>query len=285
MKLAKTMHFVKYHALGNDYLVWDRGAMDLDRRRDAIPRICDRQRGIGADGILLPVPSSDASAPLVRIFNPDGSEAELSGNGIRIFARYLADRQQVLQGTFRVQTPFREVTCQVLPHDLVQADLGTASFQSQDIPCLGPPREVLEEWVQLGEQQVRVSAVNLGNPHCVLIRDHFQEAEWLCLGPLLESHVMFPQRTNVQFLTIVDRQRVRLRIWERGAGPTSASGTSSCAAVAVAQRLGLVASPVTVSTAGGEVQVTIDPDFRAFLLGPVTRIADFDLDQALLSLE
>ncbi len=285
MKFAKTMHFVKYHALGNDYLVWGHGAVDLDRHRDVVPRICDRQRGVGADGILLPVPSNDASSSQVRIFNPDGSEAELSGNGIRIFARYLADRQGVDQGTFQIKTPYREVTCQVLREGLVQADLGTASFHSQDIPCLGPPREVLQESLQIGEQQVRFSAVNFGNPHCVLIRDHFQETEWRHLGSLLEAHDMFPQRTNVQFLTIVDRQRVRLRIWERGAGPTSSSGTSSCAAVAVAQRLGLVESPVMVSTPGGEVHVSIDSDFRAFLSGPVTRIADIELDTTFLPLD
>lgn len=270
------MCFAKYHALGNDYLVIE-AANYASLPPALIRRLCDRHYGIGSDGLLARQPDADGRFAL-HIYNPDGSETEKSGNGLRIFARYLWDRQLVKGELFQVATLGGVVTCRVREQGRsVTVEMGRVSFDSRDIPVAGSPREVLLEEMVVGGQALKYSAATIGNPHCVLLRERVSEAEACTLGPLIENDPRFPNRTNVQFLEILDRQNIRIEIWERGAGYTLASGSSSCAATAVAHRLGWCDPAVTVHMPGGELRIEIGADFRARMSGPVTRIAEGEI--------
>ncbi len=267
--------FYKYHALGNDYLVLDSQDQPLDLTPDQIQIICHRHYGIGSDGILLgPLPSEKAPFGL-RIFNPDGSEAEKSGNGLRIFGRYLWDRKLVADITFGIETKGGLVQCLILDDGKrVQVEMGRVSFWSPDIPIAGTPREVLREPITIGDSTFHFSGATIGNPHCVIPTEDLTPELAKSYGPLLEVHPLFPNRTNVQFLKVLDRNNIRIEIWERGAGYTLASGSSSSAAAAVARKLGLCDSPITVHMPGGQLHISIDQDFGIIMTGPVTRISE-----------
>ena len=252
---------------------------------DQIRVICNRHYGVGSDGILLgPLPSANASF-LLRIFNPDGSEAEKSGNGIRIFCRYLWDRKLVNKQPFHVETKGGLVQCLVLDEGKrVQVEMGRVSFWSKDIPVAGEPREVLQEPITIGEDTFRFIGATIGNPHCVIpVEDLFPELAKK-YGPLLEVHPLFPNRTNVQFLKVLDRNNIKIEIWERGAGCTLASGSSSSAAAAVARKLGLCDSQITVHMPGGKISITIDENFGIVMVGSVTRIAEGQLSEEMFQL-
>ena len=267
------MDFSKYHALGNDYLVLEAAALAELLGPGRIQRLCDRRRGVGADGVLLREASSEVHR--LRIFNPDGSEAEKSGNGLRIFARFLFDRGLVGAEPFTVEVPAGSVRCRVLEKGrAVCVEMGRVSFRSELVPVAGPPREVLRERIEVAGQSLEFCAATLGNPHCVILRDAVSEAEARALGPLLERHPFFPRRTNVQFVQVVDRSTLRIEIWERGAGHTLASGTSACAAAAVAHRLGRCDRAVRVVMPGGALAIELDPEYSVRMTGPVTRVAE-----------
>jgi diaminopimelate epimerase len=267
------MHFAKYHALGNDYLVIEAGGLAEPLAPGRIRRLCDRHRGPGADGVLLREPG--AARHRLRIFNPDGSEAEKSGNGLRIFARYLFDRGAVGEDPFPVELPGGTVRCRILARGRsVAVELGRVSFRSDEIPVAGPPREVLREHLEAEGRVLEFSAVSVGNPHCVILCDAVSEAEARALGPALELHPLFPRRTNVQLVRVVDRTTLHVEIWERGAGYTLASGTSACAAAAVAHRLGRCDPAVRVVMPGGALAVEIGAAGDVTLTGPVTRVAE-----------
>jgi diaminopimelate epimerase len=274
------MKFFKYHALGNDYLVIDPREQPLTLTPDRIRIICDRHFGIGSDGILLgPLPSCRAQFSLT-IFNPDGSEAEKSGNGLRIFCRYLWDRKLVADSPFTVETKGGIVQAVVM--DLgkrVRVEMGQVSFWSEDIPVVGRPREVLREPITVDDRAFLFCAATIGNPHCVIPLDEISPEVSKQYGPLLESHSLFPHRTNVQFLKVLDRKNIQIEIWERGAGYTLASGSSSCAAAAVARKLGLCDSEILVHMPGGEIEIAIADDFRVVMTGPVTPVAEGHLSE------
>jgi len=267
--------FAKYHGLGNDYLVID--AAELPSATPAIVRrICDRHFGVGADGLLIWARTPGLH---VRILNPDGSEAEKSGNGLRILARHLFDRGLVTTEPFSILTAGGSVTCRVTADgETVSVDMGQVSFRSADIPVAGPPREVLNEELTAAGKALRFSAATIGNPHCVIVRDAVSEAEARTLGPLIECDPRFPNRTNVQFVQILDELNIRIEIWERGAGYTLASGSSSCAAAAVTHRLGLTDRKLTVHMPGGALSVEIDDVSDVRLSGGVVKVADGRID-------
>ena len=276
------MKFYKYHALGNDYVVLDPLDQPLALTPAQIRLICHRHYGLGGDGILLgPLPSPRADFGL-RIFNPDGSEAEKSGNGLRIFSRYLWDRQRVQTSPVDIDTPGGVVRAWVLDAGrLVRVEMGRVSFWSADIPVAGDSRDVLQEPIRLGDADFRFSAATIGNPHCVIVLPEVSPAVAQRYGPLAEVHPLFPRRTNVQFVKVLDPANLQVEIWERGAGYTLASGSSSCAAAAVARRLGLCSAEVTVHMPGGQLGVTLDEGFRAVLTGPVTRVGEGHLAEEL----
>jgi diaminopimelate epimerase len=270
------VRFHKYHALGNDYLVlnpadfphWNPPTVEQIRV------ICHRNFGIGSDGILWgPLDAADGAYGL-RIFNPDGSEAEKSGNGLRIFSRFLLDIGRVGSAAFAIETPGGRVQSVIRSDGLITVEMGVVSFASAAIPVTGPAREVLNEKITIQGRDFTFCAATIGNPHCVILLPEISPELARRFGPDLEVHPNFPRRTNVQFMQILDRANLRIEIWERGAGYTLASGSSSSAAAAVARRLGLVDSRVTVHMPGGNLEIEIADDFAITMTGPVVRVAE-----------
>jgi diaminopimelate epimerase len=279
------MKFEKYHALGNDYLVYDPPSGDHEFSSEEIIRICHRNFGLGSDGILVGPLQTEKAEFGLRILNPDGSEAEKSGNGLRIFARYLFDQKKVGSSPFTVDTLGGIVTCEVSEDaSSISVEMGQVSFHSDVIPVSveGKAREVLNEEINLNGKTYKYYAGTIGNPHCVVPLTDISEALARQLGPELENHPLFPNRTNVQLLQILDRNRIRIEIWERGAGYTLASGSSSSAAGAVARKMGACDQKITVEMPGGEIGLVIDDDYNVKMTGPATRVATMHMDMECL---
>jgi diaminopimelate epimerase len=269
------MRFVKYHALGNDYIVLDPAETGGELEPSRISLICHRHYGLGSDGILLgPLETAEGDFAL-RIFNPDGSEAEKSGNGLRIFSRYLRDRGLVGDEAFTIMTAGGLVGSRV--HERgggVTVEMGRVSFQSAEIPVQGPSREVINESLVVVGREFTFCAATIGNPHCVILDEDVSAEEARKWGPLIENEPRFPNRTNVQFMEVLDRSSIRIEIWERGAGYTLASGSSASAAAAVARRLDLCDPEVAVHMPGGVIRISLSEDFSVSMTGPVTRVAE-----------
>jgi len=278
------MRFYKYHGLGNDYLVMDPASVGRELSPREIRLICHRNYGVGSDGILwgpLPAPGADFR---LRIFNPDASEAEKSGNGLRIFSRFLFDQGLVKSDPFTIQTAGGTVRSRVHPGGkLVDVEMGKVTFDGARIPVAGGAREVLNEQLTVGGRTFTFSAASIGNPHCVLPLPDISEALARQYGPLIEVEPRFPNRTNVQFLKVLGRNDIQLEIWERGAGYTLASGSSSSAAAAVARRLGLCDREITVHMPGGELKITVGEQFEIDMTGPVTRVGEGTVDAEALA--
>lgn len=266
--------FWKYHGLGNDYLVIDPAKCDLKPTAKSVGLICDRNHGIGSDGILFgPFIADDGSISL-RIFNPDGSEAEKSGNGLRIFARYLVEAGYMKSRDFEINTKGGRVSVHLDSPDgaLMTVSMGRLIFDSEQIPVKGPKREVLLEPLEVNDRVIKICAVSIGNPHCVVVCETIDRHLAMGLGPLIEKHSLFPQRTNVQFMKILDRESIQIEIWERGAGYTLASGSSSCAAAGVAHRLKYCDSEIRVHMPGGTLDISLTDDFFVKMRGEVAAV-------------
>ncbi len=262
----------KYHGLGNDYLVMDPAEnSDLPDTED-IRRICDRHYGFGSDGLLIGPLEKAGNTFSLRLYNPDGSEFEKSGNGLRIFARYIHDRGYASSGSFFLKTEQETMAAEILDDKNVRLEIGKADFRSSALPVSGPERIILGEEVLVEDRLMKINCVSVGNPHCVIFRDALDPDEVMEYGPGVENHHIFPRRTNVQFAKVIDRNHIEILIWERGAGYTLASGTSSCAAVSVCRRLGLCSGDVRVSMPGGELSVRVDDAERIYLTGPVEKV-------------
>ena len=273
--------FWKAHGLGNDYLVWSDGVLSQSNEMTAerVVQICDRHRGIGSDGVLEPKQSMRSDIGL-QIWNPDGSKAEKSGNGIRIFAWWWAVEQKQVQGTnpFTIETGGDVVYCVVdRKTGLVDVEMGFATFKSDEIPT---KESVWGRKITMPDgTRLTAYAMGIGNPHCVVFvkaPQRFSEVPWREWGAYLENHELFPNRINVQFAAVLDRQTIEIRIWERGAGDTSASGTSSCAVACVSHKLGKVDSNVEMKMPGGVLKVEIDSSWHVRLSGPVEGIANME---------
>ena len=278
------MRFWKYHALGNDYIVMDPKDLPVPLTIPQVKLICHRNFGVGSDGILLgPLPSTRAPFGL-RIYNPDGSEAEKSGNGLRIFSRYLWDRKLVGEKEFAIDTAGGVVKSTVFDSGkMVRVEMGKITFWSNEIPVSGPRREVINEKITVGGKTFTFCSAAIGNPHCVLPLPEINAEMAKQFGPLLETHSNFPNRTNVQFLKVLDRANIQIEIWERGAGYTLASGSSSSAAASVAHKLGLCDASITVHMPGGKLAIEIGKDFDVLMTGPVTKVGEGTIASELLS--
>jgi len=280
------MRFSKYHALGNDYLVMN--PADYPGWPQPTPEqirvICHRNYGAGSDGILWgPLHATRAQFGL-RIFNPDGSEAEKSGNGLRIFSRYLFDQKLAAAAPFTIEVPGGVVESRVEQGgQLIMVEMGRVTFQSDRIPVAGPVREVLNEKFTIQDREFTFCSAGIGNPHCVIVLPEISAGLATKYGPDIEVHQNFPNRINVQFLQVLDRRNVQIEIWERGAGYTLASGSSSSASAAVAHRLGLVDAKLTVHMPGGQIGIEISRDFAIKMSGPTTRVAEGTLHAELFT--
>ncbi|MBT7862838.1 MAG: diaminopimelate epimerase [Gemmatimonadetes bacterium] len=271
--------FFKGHGLGNDYIALDPDDLDFRLTPKNIRAVCDRHWGAGSDGILALTPSRRADFG-VRIYNPDGSEAEKSGNGLRIFARYLYSTRRTRRRAFSVETKGGLVAIDLHIDDHGDAssatvEMGKAAFAPAALPCSLKVDELIERPIRVGGQALKFTGVSVGNPHCVVFRDKgksWSREELLALGPDLENHKIFPKRTNVQLAVPTGPHGLYILIWERGAGETQASGSSSCAAASAAVRLGLVSSPVTVKAPGGTLRIDVDEAYDLTMLGPVAEV-------------
>ena len=266
--------FRKYHALGNDYIVIDPQKSAIKLTLDNIRLICHRNFGIGSDGILYG-PVIDQDKISLKIFNPDGSEAEKSGNGIRIFSRYLLDEKYIRVNQFTLYTLGGPVNVEILDDKgtLIKVAMGEVTFQSSLIPVKGESREVVNENFKVNDESFKVTCLSIGNPHCVIPLKSVSKDLALKLGPLVENHEMFPKRINMQLLEVIDRKNIQIEIWERGAGYTLASGSSSCAAASAAYKLGLVDPKVKVHMAGGVLEIEIKSDGHVSMTGPVSSVS------------
>ena len=268
----------KYHGLGNDYLIHDpnRNACELQERQ--VEALCRRNLGVGADGILYG-PFFDGDKMRVRIFNPDGSEAEKSGNGIRIFSKYLKDMGYVTEESYVLHTKAGETRVTFLNEqgDLMRVDMGYPEFVAKEIPVVGFEGEIVNEAIFFGDNFYNATCVSLGNPNCVLMLEEVSQKKAMQLGPYVENSRYFPNRINMQLCQVLDRENIQIEIYERGAGYTYASGTGACAAAAASHKMGFVGDRVTVHMHGGELLVEFARDGRIDMTGPVVYIGSITL--------
>ncbi|MGH2952608.1 MAG: diaminopimelate epimerase [Solirubrobacterales bacterium] len=258
------MRFEKWQALGNDYVIVEQGELPWELTAERVRRICEPHYGVGADGILLLSQAADERhVAELRIFNPDGSEAELSGNGAREAVLYLRRAGWTPADTFTILTKAGEVTPTITGANEVSMAIGRASLTSEDYPS-GP--EDGTGTLEAGGHELRFRHINVGNPQCVIdVGDEVERLDLGAIGPGIESHELFPNRTNVSFIN-VDHSTVRARIFERGVGETLSSGTGASGA-AVAAHLGGARSPITVKLDGGELRVDVTDDLDVTLTG------------------
>jgi diaminopimelate epimerase len=279
--------FVKSHGLGNEYIVLDSEKIDFNLTTRAIRRICNVNFGIGSDGILLKVLSDKADFGL-KIYNPDGSEAEKSGNGLRIFCKFLYDYKFTSSKNFSVETPGGIVNAEIIEEEkgragTIRIDMGRAVFESRQIPVDSDESEFLDRKIKAGNRDYKVNCVSVGNPHCVIVKDKLDVDEIKKYGPLLENHNFFPNRINVQFVKVISENLVEILIWERGAGYTLASGSSSCAVASVLLKRGLTDRHLIVKMKGGLLTIEIDNDWNIRMTGEAREIASGILSGELIN--
>lgn len=272
------MEFYKYHSLGNDYLVYDcqknRGELDEEKIR----RICNRNFGIGADGIVAG-PYMQGEEMYVKAYNADGSETEQGGNAIRIFAHYLKRIGRVQRESFRLYTKSGEVEVRYLSSDgtRIQMSMGQLSFDSTKLGLSGPKREAVHEYFNFGGEEYDCTCVSVGNPHCVIITDEISRSKVCEIGKYSEGAAYFPERTNTQIVKILDKNNIQIEIFERGVGYTLSSATCSCAAAGAAYKQGLIDSDVMVHMPGGKLWTQIDENWNVKMIGSVKGICKIEL--------
>lgn len=268
MKILNTS-FYKYHALGNDYLVIEPDGF-FKPKPDLVRKICDRNIGVGSDGILY---GPDKGKNNLRIFNPDGSEAEKSGNGLRIFAYHLFTRSLVNSKNFKIQLPNEEVDVEIIDINkgLIRINMGSASFDPKKVG-LNSEEEYIKKEISTDLGQFECTCISVGNPHCVIFSDDFSINNISDIGPILETHELFKNKTNVQLVKLIDQHNIEIRIWERGAGYTQASGSSSCATAFVSNYLGFTKDKVNVHMPGGVLEIQIVDAKQIFMTGTVSPV-------------
>ncbi len=294
--MARPIRFSKYHGLGNDFLIVDLRAGDPAGVQDpgVVRALCDRQFGVGGDGVLALLPASTTGAAArMRVLNADGSEAEMCGNGLRCVAAYLAERDQ-LRGDLTIDTGAGALTCVLRPGPgravEVTVDMGRPRLGRGEVPMTGPAEErCLEVELTLpGEPTRRLTAVSMGNPHAIMFEPDPGGLRVLAerVGPVLEHHPWFPRRTNVEFVHARGPRELDLVVWERGCGITLACGTGACATVVAACLTGRcqVDDEVLVHLLGGDLTIRVAPAYQTvFMRGPAVHVFDAEADLAALT--
>lgn len=269
--------FVKMHGLGNDFVYVDCLKRDIDNLSELAIEMSRRHGGIGSDGIIAILPSEKADCRM-RIFNADGSEAQMCGNGIRCVAKYIYDNKIVAKNRITVETLSGLKIVEIHAGidgltDTVKVDMGTPEFNPADVPVNFSGERMIEETVSVGDMDVKVTAVSMGNPHGVVFVDNFDGDIVGTLGPELETHNMWPEKANIEFVRVDAPDTLSMRAWERGAGETMASGTGACAAAAAAVATGRAHWPLTVRLIGGNLHIDCDPATGHILMtGPAVTV-------------
>ncbi|HMF54780.1 MAG TPA: diaminopimelate epimerase [Pyrinomonadaceae bacterium] len=270
------MFFIKFEGFGNDYIVFEAEQVVAVSDLNELARcVCDRHYGAGADGITVVRASRDASADFeVRIFNPDGSEADLSGNGTRCTVAYLHFRKLWGREELRLRTragvkAYRLRECETDGHYWFDSELGQPVFDSSSVPMVtdAPMKRVVDYPLNVEGETVLITALQMGNPNCCVFVEDFDSIDWRRIGKLIENHPQFPERTNVTFIRKIDRANIRVRIWERGAGETFSSGTCSAAAAVASASTGKTNRRLSVHTPGGQIEVNWREDGEVVLTG------------------
>lgn len=272
------MRFVKMHGAGNDFVVID-GAKEIigDDYWPAIARTaCDRHFGIGGDGVILVLPSRAANFRM-RMFNPDGSEAEMCGNGIRCFAKYVFDRKMHQDVVMTVETLGGVKTLKLNAAggkvQTVRVDMGEPKLPRSEIPMKGPAvSKVIAEPLKVGGKKLDITCVSMGNPHCILFVDDLADYPVEAIGPQIERHASFPKRTNVEFVQVLGPSEIKMRVWERGAGETLACGTGACASVVASVLNDKTNRKVTVHLLGGDLFIEWLGDKKVYMTGPAEEV-------------
>jgi len=268
----------KYHSLGNDYLVFDPNENPLELNPKNVALLCNRNTGLGSDGVLEGPFMEDDKVSL-KIWNPDGSIAKASGNGVNIFAKYLKDKGYIQKKNYTLMTdggPI-EITCLNEDENRWRISMGKVSFWSDEIPVIGERRQVINEEMIFGKSMYPVTCVSVGNPHCVIPMLQLSK-ELVCkIGEIAEGVKYFPETINVEIMKVIHENHVMIESFERGAGYTMATGSGACAAVAVAYRLGLTSNKVTAQMPGGSLQVEVEEDWSVYMIGDVFYIAEIIL--------
>lgn len=268
----------KYHGLGNDYLVYDPNKNEMELNSSNVQLLCNRNFGVGADGILEgPVMEEDRISMVV--WNPDGSIAKKSGNGVRIFAKYLKDGGYVQKKDFNIHSQGGEASIHYLNEEgtRLKASMGKVSFWSRDVPVEGPSREIINETMVFGRIPYPVTCLSVGNPHCVILMDEISKDLVCRIGKYSESAKQFPEKINTQIMKVLDRTHIQTEVYERGAGYTLASGSGCCAAAAAAYRLGLTDQKMVVQMPGGTLEVEIAEDGVVHMTGDVGYVGSMKL--------
>lgn len=267
--------FTKMHGLGNDYLFIDGAKFPVADPAELSRRLSHRHLGVGADGIILVLPGDGADFTM-RIFNADGSEAETCGNGIRCFAKYVYERRMTGKKEFVIDTlagPNRVVLATEGDKVVsVRSNMGRPKFERAEIPMIGAPGRVLEEDLVLDDRTVRITCANIGNPHAVIFVDDATQVPLAEIGPKVDNHPKFPQRTNVEFVTVKDRRNIVMRIWERGSGITMASGSGSCGASLASMITDRADRKVNVHLVYGVLAIEWAEDGCVYQEGPATEV-------------
>ena len=268
--------FTKMHGIGNDYIYVDCMRQMLPDPASLSVTMSRRRHSVGSDGLILICPSDVADVKM-RIFNADGSEAKMCGNGIRCVGKFVYDKNIVRKKSLSVETlggiKYLELSVKDGEVSSVRVDMGVADFTPAAVPHLSPS-PLIDSPIEVLGKIYRTTSLSMGNPHTVTIVDNSATFELEKIGPAFESHPLFPERVNAEFIKIHDRNHIEMRVWERGSGETFACGTGASASVAAAVRLGLCDAdrPVKVSLLGGELEITCRSDFRVFMDGPAETV-------------
>ncbi|MDK2878310.1 MAG: diaminopimelate epimerase [Thermoanaerobacteraceae bacterium] len=275
------MEFVKMHGLGNDFILVNGFKEDVSKIIKKSKMLCDRHLGIGADGVILALPSDKADVKM-RVINSDGSEAPMCGNGIRCFARYVFTRGIVSKTKMSVETLAGIMKPEIIIIDdvieAVKVDMGHYSLLKKDVPIMGSPdEEALDLEVEAQDQKYIATGVSMGNPHCVIFVDNVDGVPLEKVGPILENHPLFPKKTNVEFIEVKGKDHLKMRVWERGCGLTLACGTGACASAVAAYKKGIAGNKVKVSLSVGDLMIEIQDDRRVFMTGPAEEVYSGDI--------
>ncbi len=275
------MLFWKMHGLGNDYIVVDSKKQGISEQQvpKLAKKLCQRRFSIGADGLLLVCPSNVADVKM-RIFNADGSEAEMCGNGIRCFSKYCYENGIVSKNPFNVETlsGVKQIWLTIKGSDVysVKVDMGAPNWERSALSIHGQGT-FINETLEIGNKPYSITCLSMGNPHCILFVEKVEEFPVNIIGPIVENYKAFPNRTNVAFVQVLNRNELKVRVWERGCGETLACGTGTCAAVAAANRLGRVNNNVTVHLLGGDLEVEVGKTL--LLIGAAEKVFEGTLFQ------
>ncbi len=254
------MKFTKMHGIGNDYIFVNCFEEKVENPQELSKKISARHFGIGSDGLVLIMPSEKADFRM-RIFNPDGSEAEMCGNAVRCVAKYVRDRKMIETDEFEIETLAGIIKPKLISSgrvSMVQVDMGEPVFEREKIPMMGSDGKVIDEVLDAGGTKVKITCVSMGNPHCVIFVEDIDFSEFEHLGKIIENHDLFPNRINVEFVKILNEHEIEMRVWERGAGETLACGTGACASVVACVLNKKTGRDVTAHLKGGDLKIVWD---------------------------